>query len=372
MRHISRFILLLTVITVRFCGEAQTLHTIVFCNTIDESIGKSMSIELQNMTNQIKTLNGLIDYDMDFHPLDGLNCTRENLKLVIDQLEVEENDVILTFYGGHGSHAENNESDPWPQYCMNTGFENQGNWVPMASLQKWVLAKKPRLAIILSNCCNVVQRGTTIKPLWAMGGDYTKLERVKAENFKKLFGAKGLVMATSSKVPEPSWCGIPDGGLFTCDLIQALQMVGAGTITPDWESVLQKTYTLCSSRDIVDREGQHHRQHPYFKVDLSGNTDDIDGHDNRWDSDPLGQALLEIVNKNIDQSGRLAMIPNILDKYMIGFDKVMTVGTDLQTAVDYENPRDFLRRICLSSYIKQVNIIKKDDGILTVHEVRVK
>lgn len=374
MKQIFRYflVIILLVFSSAYCNS-QTMHAIVFCNTIDESIGQSMSIELKNMTNQVRLLNNLIDYDMDIHVLDGNNCTRNNLKLVIDQLDVDENDIIFTFYGGHGSHAENNESDPWPQYCMNTGFENQSNWVPMALLAKWVKAKNPRLAVIISNCCNVVQKGTTIKPLWAMGGDYTKLDGIDVNKYKQLFGAKGIVMVTSSKVPEPSWCCVPDGGLFTCDFIQTLKMVGTGAVSPDWNAVLQKTYELCSSRNIIDVNGQYHKQHPYFEVNLKdGNVEPYDNDRNKRSTDPLEQALLDIVNKNIDQSNRLAMIPKIMSKYFASFDKVMTVGTDLETVVDYEDPQDFLRRICLSPYIKQVNIINKQSGVLTVHEIRVK
>ena len=355
-------------------ANAQTIHTIVFCNTIDQSIGQSMSIEFLNMKNQVRTWAGLIDYDEDHHELDGRNCTRANLKAVIDDMDVEPDDVILTFYGGHGSHAEN-DSDPWPQYCMNSGFENQGNWVPMASLQKWIEAKHARLSVIISNCCNVVQGATTKKPLWAMGGDYTRLDGLNSQNYKKLFAAKGTVMATSSKVPEPSWCGIPQGGLYTCDFIQAMKLVGTGSVSPDWNSVLNKAYELWAARDIVDSDGQHHKQHPYQKVYSRGGsvpppTPPTPTPRPRVDSDPLGQALLDIVNKGTDQASRLSMIPNIVSRYFGNYSKVMTVGTDMETAVDYEDPRDFLRRICLSPYIKQVNIVNKEGGILTVHEVR--
>lgn len=353
-------------------SSAQTLHTIVFCNTIDESIGRSMSIEFLNMKNQVQTWAGLIDYDEDHHELDGRNCTRANLKSIIDQMDIDDDDVILTFYGGHGSHAEN-DPDPWPQYLMNSGFENQGNWVPMATLQKWVEAKGARLSIIISNCCNVVQKATTKKPLWAMGGDYTSLDNLNAANYKKLFAAKGLVMATSSKVPEPSWCGIPDGGLYTCDFIQAMKLVGTGSVAPDWNSVLEKAYNLCAARDIVDRDGEHHKQHPYQKFypkGIPGPVPPIEKPKPRVDSDPLGQVLLDLVNKNTDQSTRLAMIPSIVSRHFGGYSKVMTVGADMETVVEYENPRDFLRRICLSPYIKQVNIVNKEGGMLTVHEIR--
>lgn len=348
--------------------KAQTLHTVVFCNTIDSSIGKSMNDELSNVTNQFKIINGLIEYDMNMVILDGRNCTRARLKAEIDNLDVNPDDVVLTFYGGHGSHAPNNEEDPWPQYCMNTGFEDQSNWVPMASVAKWVQAKNPRLAVILSNCCNVVQRSTTVKPLWAMGGDYTKLDGVKAANYKKLFSAKGLVMATSSKMPEPSWCSYPGGGLFTCDLIQVLGMVGSGTVSPDWKSVLSETSEMCSKRDIVDRDGVHHRQHPLFKIDAASG--DGKGGDGFSDHDPLGQALIKLVDKTLPQEERRGMIPGIISNYMTSYSHVLTVGCDMKTVVDNETPDTFLRRIYLSPYIQQINIISKEGSILRVHEVR--
>ena len=285
-------------------------------------------------------------------------------------MDVEEDDVILTFYGGHGSHAPNNEDDPWPQYLMNSGFENQGNWVPMASLAKWVQAKNPRLAIILSNCCNAIQPKTTIKPLWAMGGDYTNIDAKKTENYKKLFSAKGLVMATSSKLGELSWCNSLSGGLYTCDFIEALDMVGSGKIESNWDVLLQKAYDICSSRDIVDRSGSHYKQHPYFKV--NSNSGPVPpGVDKRKSNDPLDQMLIDLLSK--DRTARLSVIPSMLGSNHFGkYREILTVGTDLETVVEHEKPNDFLRRISLSPYIKHVNIIREESGDLIVHEVRTK
>ena len=367
--YLFRIVLFVT-ITFSFSAlsKAQTLHAIVFCNTIDESIGESMKVDFSNMRNQLNILVGAIEYDKDFTFLDGPTCTRDNLKLIIDQMDVEEDDVILTFYSGHGSHAPNNETDPWPQYCMNTGFENQGNWVPMASLAKWVMEKTPRLSIILSNCCNSIQRGTTAKPLWAMGGDYSVLDERKAENLKKLFSAKGLVMATSSKLDEYSWCGSM-GGLFTNDFVQALDMVGSGKLSPDWGALLKKAEDLCVAHDII-HDGTRYKQHPYYKIDSNPGSMPR-GVDNPKSNDPLDQMLIDLLAK--DRTTRLSVIPSMLGSNHFGkYREILTVGTDLETVVEHEKPNDFLRRISLSPYIKQVNIIREESGDLIVHEVRIK
>lgn len=369
-------LVLLTTTFGSFVVKAQTLHAVVFCNTIDRSIGRSMTVELMNVTKEISKISDLIDYDLDLVQLDGPKCTRANLKRAIDEIDIESGDILLTFYGGHGSHAKNNENDPWPQYLMNSGFENQSNWVPMASVIKWVEAKKPRLGVVLSNCCNVVQAGVTIKPLWAMGGDYTSLAGIKAENYKKLFNASGLIACTSSKIPEPSWCNDAMGGLFTCDFIDVLQMVGSGSVSPDWDAVIKRTYDKCSQRDIVDRDGQHHRQHPYYQPlrPIGGSNGTTPPpttyHRGPHSTNGLQQALNDLVNDDIDQSSRLNRISSVINQYFGGTSKVMTIGTDMTTVVDYESPQDFLRRICLSDFIQQVIILKNENGVLTVHEVR--
>lgn len=350
--------------------QAQTLHALVFCNTIDESIGKSMMVEYNNVLNQIQSLNNLLDYDLDLVTLAGSECTRANLKAEIERMEVEPNDVVFTFYGGHGSHAMNNENDPWPQYLMNSGFENQGNWVPMQTVEKWVAAKNPRLRIIMSNCCNKEQAETTIKPLWADGGRATTLDGLNAEYYKKLFSVRGCVMATSSKLGQYSWCN-SYGGIYTNDFWAAMKMLGQGSVAANWDSLLKKAYDMCSSREIRTNDYPYKAvQNPYYKVNVSSGSVVPPPPAPRHDANNLSQALAQLTDKSNSEESRLKLIPGIMREYFDSDCKVITLANDMQTVVDYEDVKAFLRRICLSDYIKQVNIIEEGRKQLTVHEVR--
>ena len=348
--------------------QAQTLHVLIFCNTIDESIGQNMLVEYNNVLNQIQSLNSLLDYDLDLVALDGPNCTRARLKAEIEKMDVDPNkDVVFTFYGGHGSHAMNNESDPWPQYLMNSGFENQSNWVPMQTVEKWVAAKNPRLRIIMANCCNKEQSGTTIKPLWADDGRATSLDGLNAENYKKLFSVRGCVMATSSKLGQYSWCN-RYGGCYTNDFWAAMTMLGKGTVAADWNSVLKKAYDLCSSRVFSINDYPYKAyQNPYYEVKVE-NT--VVPRGPKPDRTNLSQALAQLTKKEYSEEYRLGLIPGIMRQYFDSGAKVITIANDMQTIVDYEDVSAFLRRICLSDYIKQVNIIEETRNQLTVHEVR--
>lgn len=367
----------LLVIALTCCGlilKAQTFHAIVFCNTIDESIGSDMQIEFNNLTKNIGIIQNLIEDEYAFETifLDGEKCTRANLKAAIDRMEVGSDDVIFTFYGGHGTHAKNNESDPWPQYCMNTGFENQSNWVPMALLEKWVAAKNPRLRIILSNCCNKEQSATTVKPMWLDGGRATPMQGYNGENFKKLFAGTGCVMGTSSRLGEYSYCN-SYGGLFTNDLWEVLDQVGKGSTAPDWETVLKETKAKTDARNIPVKGGGIAKQHPYYNVSLNGNYGPDKGKSGKGYSssdENLNAALNRLVNKSIGQDERLAMIPGILTKYFHTRSKVLTIANDMQTGVDYEDAEDFLRRICLSSFISGITVLNDNTNLLKVHELR--
>jgi len=371
--YIKTFILALAVLLSQGL-MAQTFHGIVFCNTIDESIGESMKVDMQNMSDKIQTLQTLLeeDYNCDFKVFDGDGCTRANLKSYIDGMEVGSDDVIFTFYGGNGSHAENNASDPWPQYLMNSGFENQSNWIPMAEFAKWIKSKGARLSIITSNCCNKEQSGTTIKPLWVDDGRATKLDNLDAEKFRTLFAAKGVVMATSSKLGQYSWCN-GYGGLFTCDFIDVLNMVGKGQIAPDWEAVLKKAYEMCSAREIRTREYPYTAvQNPYYKVSVNGGSSKRKHNEDDTDkpSTTLIDALGKITDRSISEDARIDMINGIVSKYFDSAATVITVGNDMETQFAEEPVRDFLRRICLSPSIKGVNILNESRTLLRVHEIR--
>ena len=76
------------------------------------------------------------------------------------------------------------------------------------------------------------------------------------------------------------------------------------------------------------------------------------------------------MNKDINQDVRLNKRQGILSRFFSGISKVRTVGTDMKTVVEYEDPADFLRRICLSPFIKKVHVLSKDNGTLIVHEIR--
>jgi len=344
-------------------ANAQTFHAIVFCNTIDRSIGQSMSVELSNVARNFGILEKLLEEDYLFNItlVDGNHCTAQNIQNLLKGMRIEPDDVVFTFYGGHGSHAPNNAEDPWPQLCMNTS--DQSKWIPLALIDKWVAMKNPRLRIIMANCCNVVDDRVTIKPMWATDERATKLDGLDAETFRKLFRHKGNIMITSSKLGQYSWCN-SYGGCFTNQFWESMNKLGKGQISPDWNSLMSsagREISINTDRGIV-------KQTPYYKIDIAGISDDNSTIIHRENT--LSTLLSMLVDKKQSQDKRLAMIPDIMSKYFNGRSKVITVASDMTTMIEYEDAIDFLHRICLSPYISGITILNDDMQNLKVHELR--
>lgn len=366
---VKKFIILVILCSFSCIAYSQTFHAIVACNTIDRSIGTGMVSDMKNMSNAIQIIAANLNCEFEMQVFDGNQCTKKNIIEYIDEMEVGRDDVILFFYGGHGTHAENNANDPWPQMCMNTNIESL--FMPVKQLDKLLGNKQPKLRVILTNCCNKEQSGVTIKPLYAQSTGATMLGDYNAAAFKKLFlENQGKVMMTSSKLGQYSWCGA-NGGLFTNYLLDVLDEVGKGKIEASWDKVCQKTHDKTLACNSLPGGA---KQEPYFETKVNGKGGRVEPKPDPVNTDDLFEALQIMVSQNLSKDQRLAKMSTILNKHFTSDAHVVTVGRNGTSKIAYEEAEEFLRRLALSNNIKQVNILEGSktgkNSIITVHEVR--
>lgn len=348
---------------------AQTVHAIIACNTIDSSIGVGMTSDMKNVRNAIQIIVSTLDCEYEEQVFDGPVCTKENVTNYINNMDVERDDVIIFFYGGHGTHAMDNANDPWPQMCMNTNIESL--FMPVASVDKLLSAKQPKLRIILTNCCNKEQSGVSVKPLYAQSAGSTMQSDYNAAAFKKLFlESKGKVMMTSSKLGQYSWCGA-NGGLFTNYLLDVLDAVGMDKLNADWKTVCEATHDKTLACNSLPGGA---KQEPYYLVKTNESPDGGKGHGRNPNTSNLFNALQVLVNHDLSKDQRLGKISDIQNKYFSYNAHVVTVGRNGTSKIMYEDVADFLRRLALSDNIKQINVLEGNNtgqnSIITVHEVR--
>lgn len=360
-------------------AKCQTLHVITMFDTQDKKIGKSMTMERKIIADEFETIAKYLEefgYDSQFSHYFGDKCGKRHLMNAVSNLNVQSNDVVLFYYGGHGARAYNNESDEFPQMCL--GEPYQSNWVPATLIKNMIAAKNPRLSIILTGCCNKEGQGVTIKSIVAQSQGYTNESRIDKSAFKKLFlDSSGTVQLTSSRAGEYSWC-VDNGSFFCLALTNVLDAVGNGALSPDWQTVCQTIKEQVSGLNINTREG-YAKQHPHYKINTSNthnSTTRRDGKTIKRVNDinyGLSDDLLLLTDKSKDIDTRLGLVPAILSKHFSSGGKVMTVGRDMSTIVDYEDAEVFLRRVALSPYISRINVIEQSsdiNAIVRVHEIR--
>lgn len=366
-----------------FCFQtvmtAQTLHVVVFCDTNDESIGENKEAERKIIINEMQTIAEILEgygYDSELTDCHGNYCNKNNLIKTIQGLDVGPQDVVFFYYGGHGSRAVGNDEDPFPQMCL--GEDYQENWVPATLIKNIVMNKRPRLAIILTGCCNKEDSGVSIKSVVSEAA-YTKEANIDKTAYKKLFlDATGLVMMTSSKAGQYSYSG-KEGGVFCLYFWALMEKVGEGQLKPDWNELCETVKHSVVQVPINTKNGVVY-QEPYYQVHTSGEpTSPTQRTTNRIvtvNNQPsnLANDINSLLNQTLSRDQRLKMAEKIMSTHFIPGAKVITKGRNMTTNVDYEDAEVFLRRIALSPYIKQINVISEEGAgkntLIIVHEVR--
>lgn len=365
---------ILMLLTCPLNGLAQSLHAIVFCNTLDEKIG--CDIDEEKILDELTTISTVTGLEYKPYVKHGEECTKENLYKIIDELDCKVNDVIFMYYSGHGSHSAQQTNEPFPQMCLKYNFKDQDKFVSVKAIDEKISNKRPRLMFIITDCCNNISSGLRPRTMLEnIEGSTFENETIK-NVYKKLFvDFKGKVKMTGSKLGQYSYGGKPDGGTFTRALINSLLKAENADIAADWKIIAEET-----KKKAMELSGN--KQEPYYEIyttispqpSILPQTPNLNPPIN-ISSTSLEAQLQYLLDKRIRESSRLQHIPLILNGYFTAGAKVKTVGRNLTTIIAYEDAEEFLRRITASPYIKGISIVRQADNgknnEITVHEIRI-
>lgn len=359
--------------------HARTFHFLGMFDTDDPTIGNEMDLERKCIMNDIRTIGAALaedGYETKISVKYGENCGKSSLMQMINNLTVRPDDVVMFYYGGHGARAESERRDSFPQMCL--GEKYTDNYVPATLIKNMILQKNPRLTIVFTGCCNSKDGNVSVKDTEVRSQGYTALSADNKEAYRRLFlHHTGVVQMTSSKAGEYSWVGKDVPSYFALYLLTGLDFIGEGRIKPDWDELCTAVEEALSTRQFVN-DNRIYYQHPYKKINTkyvgpnwgAGETDIKYVDDTAGN---LGIALSMLVDKSRSVDFRLQQVPVVMNRYFSPDSKIITLGRDMCTVVDYEDASTFLRRIAMSPYIEQINIIEhvgEKNNFLRVHEVR--
>ncbi len=194
----------------------------------------------------------------------GNRAHSDTIRLFLQNFKCTPNDVVLFQYSGHGINR--NWTGDYPAFLL-PPYEHL---LSVEQIELYFAAKKPRLTILITDCCNhVVEEGFPQNRVGKLADGRTKNPELGArlpspQNYKQLFlKSSGIVKITASQRGQVAYTHDSVGGilttLFTDMLYQACQLKGTSTGWGNFiREVAQNTEETAFYFDKI--------QKPYFQI----------------------------------------------------------------------------------------------------------
>ena len=205
--------------------RSEKMFLIVVANTQDATVGKSAKTDLKNVSGLFTSLAanlGITKVVPLYISGDGYSKTAvEAALLALEAQKPSPIDIVVFYFSGHGFRLAGDQSK-YPRMsfrtAQNKARKEVGDNIPLEDVYKRINALKPRVCLVLGDCCNAdiyenpVLGNDMIKP---KGGG--TLGTFNVESAKKLFlPAMPLSIIVGSVQKDHLSIGHPDiGGYYT-------------------------------------------------------------------------------------------------------------------------------------------------------------
>ena len=370
-------------------AAGQTLHAIIFANTEDATIGASVESDFQYMNVEMTTIAKSIGYGLKkyYYYGPGQSFSPAGVKQALAQLSCGSNDIVFFYYSGHGARAMD-EKSRYPEMILTHGaWTGPEQLFSLEEVYRRVMAKSPRLAIVMGDLCNKADENYYHNPGAASKGA-TIISKGVEKTYKDLFlNVKGGLIVTSSKAGQTSY-SYPAGGAFTIcfrEILQAYVDLGAEI---SWERLLDDVIVMTKemTEEGKRREGEA-PQEPIYDASLAAATPPVSHAPSPAPTQPaqsndaptnlrddLAYALTIVGNRDVPKIDRIKNIKAALQRFS-GGAKVQVVGCDNSTIVNTASAKGYLNYLSIAANMAQVVVLEtKNDasGKLSyakVHEI---
>lgn len=213
--------------------HASVLHAIVLADTFSHT-GDAAALELAHVTKEIGRVSEFTGLTLQQQVFAGGSC-RGQLLAALDELHPAEDDRVIVYFIGHG-YRTSWKNGPWPLWY----FSEAHNQLDMQLVVDAIITKRPRFALILSDCCNNVMDGVVTFQFEPLVGGY----RSPVAGYRKLFlESSGVVVVTASRSGDYAYCD--DHGHCYSQAFWNCMRAAVRQSSPDWARLLD-----CTARSL--------------------------------------------------------------------------------------------------------------------------
>jgi hypothetical protein len=237
--------------------QAATLHVLIVGDVNDWGIGRSVRKDVNNIKALVGEIIEATGLDLDQAIFIEENFSQHNVTNWLSNLRVGPDDVVMYYHSGHGYRTLAME-EVWP--ALSFGWF--GGSLRLKEVADAVVAKRPRLALVMADVCNSYidshdedDRAVHLDP---------RADYLRQEGFRRLFlHSRGHLVASSSKPGQYSVCMHDKGGLFTEAWRAALDDTLEHGSRASWDKLM--TATMDKTRSFGRYMG-YTRQEPHYEL----------------------------------------------------------------------------------------------------------
>ncbi|MDP1835176.1 MAG: caspase family protein [Chlamydiales bacterium] len=227
------FGLFLTLLAILASQSAYAdLQAIIVGDTVSPT-GGAAALDIRRVEKQLKDIKRHTGLHVNCTVLTDTQVTSDQVLKVLDQIAVGEDDVVIFYYLGHGYRTSLKKS-VWPFLYLC----NDARGMDLSLIVERIMLKKPRMALIVADCCNNVMDDEFKQP-WEAKYPLKRHMVYPDRGYKELFVKfKGIIVACGSELGEYAYCH--QGGHFYTDaLLKSIKEEVVST-SPSWEKLLER------------------------------------------------------------------------------------------------------------------------------------
>ncbi|CRX37611.1 caspase family protein [Estrella lausannensis] len=253
----ARWWLFLILLAFSSFSDAGEIKAILLCDTRAQNLEKSVSSDLKNWQAELQRISKGTGLPLVLYTFTNEKAGKPFVE-ALKEITIHEDDVVFFYFSGHGFRTNSKSGNQWPNLYLTSDKIGIDFYAVFQSLS----AKKPRLLIALSDCCNNVLPEKSAPPVVPIHA-YKHLKPISYQqaNYKRLFlKTKGTILIGSSIPGEFSW-GTESGGLYTLALLRFLIEDVNSPKPADWHVLLDKAAKQVVSRNLG--------QTPQYELNIS-------------------------------------------------------------------------------------------------------
>lgn len=247
--------------------QAADLHAILVADFFSFDIQNASASDLKKMYALAKEVAKNGNFKLKATVLAGKESMGKKLISKIKKLNVQEKDVIIFYFSGHGYRTGGHADSPWPFL----DFPEEHCGISFKSIIDAIKSKDAWFSLILADCCNWEIPHGYAPPVLPLKSMLVSKDIQQKSIYQKLFcQTKGVIAIVSAQPGQASYCS-QFGSFFTISLIESLQAAIGGYCNANWEDIIS------NSRDLLAEHLKLHnlKQIPFMQMKIKS-SDHID------------------------------------------------------------------------------------------------